>query len=270
MPEGHTIHKLARDLQRDLGGAIVRADSPQGRFEDGAQAIDAETLIRAEAWGKHLFLKFTSVTIHVHLGLFGRFRRRRTPAPPPRGAVRLRLVGEAWTWDLSGPTACEVLPRGGRASIIERLGADPLRRSADVERAFEKIRSSRRSIGDLLLDQSIVAGIGNVYRAELLFLAGVHPQRPGRDVKPEELQSLWELSVEQLRRGVRLGRIVTVDENAPRRGERLWVYKRRTCRRCDGAIRNVTLGGRRLWYCPTCQPRRRPAVRRQTAGASAG
>lgn len=266
MPEGHTIHKLARDLTRDLAGEVVRAISPQGRFEDGAACIDGATLQGAEAWGKHLLLDFPDAPVHVHLGLFGRFRRRRSPAPEPRGAVRLRLIGPKWTWDLSGPTACEVLVGRGWESIVDRLGADPLRADPDVEGALARIGASRRTIGELLLDQTIIAGIGNVYRAELLFLAGIHPQRRGAEVSEAELVDLWERSVVQLERGVKLGRIVTVDEKAPPRGERLWAYKRRICRRCDGRIRALMLGARKIWYCPTCQPRR-PAARKRAVGS---
>ena len=253
MPEGHTIHKLARDLSRDLGGERLRASSPQGRFEEGAARIDGARLASTDAWGKHLLLDFGGERVHVHLGLFGRFRRRRSPAGEPTPGTRLRLESTTWTWDLSGPTLCEIVTQEGYDTVRSRLGPDPLRRDADPRRFFERARKSRRPIGALLLDQSVIAGIGNVYRAELLFLAGLRPDRPGGSLSTDELQALWDLGVAQLRRGARSGRIVTVPENAPRRGERLWVYKRRRCRACGDAIAREELANRAIWWCPTCQ-----------------
>lgn len=110
MPEGHIIHRLARELRSTLDGAAVGATSPQGRFSEGAAAIDGRLLVRADAWGKYLFCDFgTGEILHVHLGLIGKFRRRSTPPPDPVGIVRLRLVGQGATWDLSGPTRCELI-----------------------------------------------------------------------------------------------------------------------------------------------------------------
>lgn len=253
MPEGHTVHKLARDLARDFKGVRVRASSPQGRFEDGASALDGKLLRGAEAWGKHLFLDFPEVPVHVHLGLFGRFQRRKSPAAEPRPATRLRLTGEKWTWDLSGPTICEILTTQGRDHVVARLGTDPLRADADPERFIDRVRRSRRAIGSLLLDQSVLAGVGNVYRAELLFLVGIRPARRGNAIARIDVERLWETTVEQLRRGARLGRIVTTLEERPPRGERLWVYKRSRCRSCAGSIRRETLSNRAIWFCPNCQ-----------------
>jgi formamidopyrimidine-DNA glycosylase len=98
MPEGHTIHRLARDLQRTLGGGPVRAWSPQGRFSDGAALLDGRSLVRADAWGKYLFCDFgVGEVLHVHLGLIGKFRRKPAPAPDPVGLIRLRLEGDRAT-----------------------------------------------------------------------------------------------------------------------------------------------------------------------------
>lgn len=254
MPEGHTLHKLARDLSRDLVGHALDVASPQGRFEEDAQRLDGRKLSAAEAWGKHLFLRFGRTHVHVHLGLFGRFRRRRSPPPEPRGAVRLRLVGPRWTWDLSGPSACEILTLRARNALLERLGPDPLRAGANASEAVARMGKSHRAIGALLLDQSVIAGVGNVYRAELLFLAGIHPERPGSSLSEDVRRELWTRSVKQLARGVRLGRIVTTDEPNPKRGDRLWVYKRRACRRCSSRIAWSKVGSRTSYHCPTCQP----------------
>jgi endonuclease-8 len=263
MPEGHTIHRLARDLQRTLAGAPVHAWSPQGRFTDGAGRLDGAALVRADAWGKYLFCDFgTGEVLHVHLGLIGKFRRRPAPAPDPVGMIRLRLEGDTATWDLSGPTRCELIPPDEVRAITDRLGADPLRRAPDVAGARGKFARSSRPVGAYLLDQSVIAGIGNVYRAELLFLSGIHPARPASSLSDEEFDDLWGRTVELLRIGVRMGRIVTTDpdeigrpRSRMRAEDRLYVYHREHCRRCGTALEVLELGGRPIWCCPTCQPR---------------
>ncbi len=262
MPEGHTIHRLARDLRSTLRHGPVSATSPQGRFAAGAAALDGAALVRAEAWGKYLFCDFgTGEVLHVHLGLIGKFRRRPSPPPDPTGAVRLRLEGGRATWDLSGPTRCELVPPDEQERIVARLGADPLRRDADVDSARDKVARSSRPIGALVLDQSVIAGIGNVYRAEILFLCGIHPDRQARSLDDGEFAGLWERAVDLLRIGVRLGRIVTTDPDEigrPRSrmttDDRLYVYHREHCRRCGTSIATLVLGGRPIWFCPTCQP----------------
>ena len=263
MPEGHTIHRLARDLNRTLSGAPVHAWSPQGRFADGAALIDGRSLVRASAWGKYLFCDFgTGEILHVHLGLIGKFRPKPVPAPEPVGVIRLRLEGSRATWDLSGPTRCELITREEVRRITAQLGADPLRRNPDVATARAKFARSSRPVGAYLLDQSVIAGIGNVYRAELLFLCGIHPARPASSLSDDEFDELWARTVGLLRIGVRLGRIVTTEPDEigrPRSrmhaDDRLYVYHREHCRRCGTELDVVELGGRPIWCCPTCQPR---------------
>jgi endonuclease-8 len=262
MPEGHTIHRLARDLNRTLAGRPVRAWSPQGRFDDGAALLDDRSLVRAEAWGKYLFCDFgIGEMLHVHLGLIGKFRRRPAPAPDPVGAIRLRLEGDVATWDLSGPTRCELIPPDEVRAITAKLGADPLRRNPDVAAARVKFARSGRPVGAYLLDQSVIAGIGNVYRAELLFLCGIHPARAASSLSDTEFDELWARTVELLRVGVRMGRIVTTDpvdvgrpRSRMRSEDRLYVYHREHCRRCGSSLGILELGGRPIWYCPECQP----------------
>ena len=260
MPEGHTLHRLAQDLTRDLVGYEVAASSPQGRFL-GADRVDGRVLKSADALGKHLLLRFAGgARVHVHLGLFGRFYRRRNPAPGPRSTTRLRLVGPTVTWDLVGPTRCELLTLAGLRALEARIGADPLAANGNGESFLAALSRTRRPIGAVLLDQRVVSGIGNVYRAELLFLAGIHPLTPARSLPRSTCDSLWEASRALLARGVRERRIVTVPHEGPgrpRRGEALYVYKRRRCRACGGAIRRIPLGGRPIYACETCQP---PAV----------
>jgi endonuclease-8 len=263
MPEGHTIHRLARDLQRTLGGDLVRARSPQGRFTDGAALLDGRSLVRADAWGKYLFCDFgIGEVLHVHLGLIGKFRRKAVPAPDPVGMIRLRLEGDRATWDLSGPTRCELITPDEVRAITARLGADPLRRDPDVAAARGKFARSSRPVGAYLLDQSVIAGIGNVYRAELLFLCGIHPARPASSLSDDEFDELWARTVELLRIGVRMGRIVTTEpddvgrpRSRMRAEDRLYVYHREICRRCGTELGILDLGGRPIWYCPSCQPR---------------
>jgi endonuclease-8 len=262
VPEGHTIHGLARDLRRTLGGAPVTASSPQGRFATGAGRLDGAVLRRTEAWGKYLFCDFgTGELLHVHLGLIGKFRRRPVPAPDPVGAVRLRLVGDRAAWDLSGPTRCELVDPDERDRIVTALGPDPLRSDGDIARFADRLSRTRRPIAAVLLDQGVIAGIGNVYRAELLFLCGIHPDREASSLSAEEVDELWARSVELLGVGLRLGRIVTTDpdeigrpRSRMRADDRLYVYHRDRCRRCGTELATLVLGGRPVWFCPTCQP----------------
>ncbi len=263
MPEGHTIHRLARDQNRVLKGKVIRVSSPQGRFTADAALVDAQVLLRIEPVGKHLFYEWGNGLIgHVHLGLFGKFRTHRTAEPPaPIGEVRMRLVTDDVAIDLSGPTACTIGDDDDRQAILRRLGPDPLRRGADRHLAIERIRRSRQSIGALLLDQSVIAGVGNVYRAEALFVTGIHPARAGLDCDPVELEALWTTVTAMLEQGVKDNRIITVDRrelDLPpgrrlRRGEATYVYHRDTCLRCGSVIRTVELGGRPCYFCPTCQ-----------------
>lgn len=269
MPEGHTIYRQAREHNRSLRGHVVRADSPQGRFAAGAALLDGKTLIRAEAVGKHLFHQYDGqLWLHVHLGLYGEWRTGGPPMPPARGALRLRLwTPEVW-WELRGATACEVLTRREVLGIRNRLGPDPLRRNADPERAYARIGRSRAPIAGLLMDQSVLAGVGNVYRAEVLFRHGIDPYRPGAEVPREQWSQLWADLVALMRDGVRRGRIVTT-RSEHRRRSRTYVYRRagEACLVCGTPIRTQSLLARNLFWCPTCQP---PAAATRASPAAAG
>ncbi len=188
MPEGHTLHRLALEHRRLLVGRTLRASSPQGRFAEGAALIDGSVLRRADAYGKHLFHDYGAGRhLHVHLGLYGKFVSHAVPAPEPWGALRLRLEAPETYADLRGATACELLTRAEVRAILDRLGPDPLRRGADPEQAWRRISRSRAPVAGLLMDQSVVAGIGNVYRAELLFRHRVDPYLAGRDLPHGDL-----------------------------------------------------------------------------------
>lgn len=250
MPEGHTVHRLARRIRADGLGDRVGASSPQGRFSEGAAAIDGAALTAVEAAGKHLFLELDGAqALHVHLGLFGRMSRLATPPPAPRGAVRLRLGTRAAVWDLRGPTACELLDSVAQDALLARIGPDPLR-GDDPEPALSRIARSGRAVGALILDQRVMSGVGNVYRAEILFALRIDPHRPGRDLSSADREAMWETAVEMLAAGERSGRIQTVT-GVPRR--RLAVYRQGTCLACGGEVKREDLAGRPLHWCPACQ-----------------
>lgn len=262
MPEGHTIHRLARDHTAWFAGQRVGVSSPQGRFAAAAAELDGATLQAAEAYGKHLFHHLDGGrTVHIHLGLFGRFFVHEVPPPTPRPTVRYRIVGPDRATDLVGATACELLDPAEVEAIIARLGPDPIRRDAEPERAWAALQRRTVPIGRALLDQTVLAGVGNVFRAEVLFVHGIHPELPAREVTREQWDAMWATLVTWLRRGVRDGRIVTVDPKEagrPRsrmtRSEATYVYQREQCLRCGSDIRRWDLAGRWAYACQTCQP----------------
>ena len=183
--------------------------------------------------------------MHVHLGLFGKFRRQAAPPDPPVGEVRLRMVGATATVDLSGPTRCALVTPGDQEAVIARLGPDPLRRDADPERAWARVRRSRAPIGVVLLDQSVFAGVGNVFRAEVLSELGIHPERPARTLTRAEFDAMWAWLRTSMREAVRAGRIRPKGRN---------VYREEACSRCGGPVRRWDLRGRFAYACPVCQP----------------
>ncbi|PRX48727.1 endonuclease-8 [Prauserella shujinwangii] len=268
MPEGHTLHRLARLHQRRYAGAPVAVSSPQGRFAAEAALLDGRVLERAEAHGKHLFHHYgPHGTVHVHLGLYGTFSEAPLPVEPPVGQVRMRLAGRTHWTDLRGPTRCELLTVAEADAIKARLGPDPLRRDARPDDAWERISRSRTSIAALLMDQSVLAGVGNVYRAEVLFRHGVAPMLPGRSLDAVVWKEIWTDLVTLMRAGVRTGRIDTVaDEHLPevtgraprqdRHGGEVYVYRRagQPCLVCGTPVAHTELAGRNLYWCPVCQP----------------
>ena len=259
MPEGSTLHRLARELG-PLVGLPLRASSPQGRFTTGAEVLDGRCLDGIEAVGKHLLADFGDVHLHVHLGLAGTMYRT-SPDSSPRPSVRLRLVAEAEgvAWDLVAPNRCELWDDVERDALLARLGPDPLR-GDDPAPAFDRIRRSPRTIGELLLDQAVVSGIGNVFRAEVLHLCGLHPLRPGSSLCPDDLACLWERATALMARATEEGRIVTVEvppgvdraSIEPTAGR--YVYKQAACRNCGNEVRTWPLGARVAYACETCQP----------------
>ncbi len=336
MPEGHSVHRIARQFALNFVGHRVGASSPQGRFTDGAAKLDGLTMTDSQAVGKQLFLEFAEsenaprVWLRVHLGIYGawdfagkitadasvsstngrigqtrmhsileddaaraaidladvddslhsigapRTTRLRmaegeteealTAFPPePVGQVRVRLLTDSAVADLRGPTACEVLQPEEVAAVIARLGPDPLvDDSAAAEQRFvDIVRRKPTPVGLLLMDQSVVAGIGNVYRAELLFRASVNPHTPGKDLSEETVRALWQDWSYLLRVGVRSGLMLTMDglsdedhaKALARRDDRHWVYHRAglPCRVCGTNIAVELAAARKLYWCPNCQ-----------------
>ncbi|MEV0952213.1 DNA-formamidopyrimidine glycosylase family protein [Promicromonospora sp. NPDC050249] len=254
MPEGHTVHRLARTFDSLYAGQVLRVSSPQGRFADGAAVLSGRRLVASEAWGKQLFLGFEGdLWLRTHLGLYGTWtfagapdapevahaigaprkrigERETNPVvelaeaqtstgsddgewlvPDPRGQVRVRLLGDHAVADLTGPTACEVITTEEKKAVEARLGPDPIRDDGDVEAFVAAVGRSRVTIGQQLMDQAVVAGVGNIYRAEALFRAGVDPLRPGRAVPATTVRAIWDDLVTLMRDGAALGAIVTTD-----------------------------------------------------------
>ncbi len=277
MPEGHTIHRYARLHRETLGGRQVEASSPQGRFAEGASILDGRVLDDVEAVGKHLLYRFEGApALHVHLGLFGRFVTYGSAdgdVPDPTSGTRLRLRADeghdgsgrlrpAVEVRLAGPTACELLDTDDEQALRARLGPDPLDEHAEPS-AFAGALSRRRvPIGQALLDQRVIAGVGNVFRAEALFIEGIDPATASRGLSADEVAALWHTLRRMLQEGERRGRIVTV-ETSERPDELAtddarYVYRREglPCRRCQTPVISWQLGGRRVYACPHCQPAR--------------
>jgi len=185
--------------------------------------------------------------------------------PEPIGAVRVRLLTDKAVADLRGPTACDVLQPEEVAAVIAKLGPDPLVDDvAEGEKRFvDKAGKKPTPIGLLLMDQSVVSGIGNVYRAELLFRAKQNPHTPGKLVGDDTLRALWNDWVYLLGVGVATGQMMTMDglegdeyrAALASRDDRHWVYHRtgKPCRVCGTPIVMEVAAARKLYYCPHCQ-----------------
>ena len=290
MPEGHTTHALVARLDRAFAGSPVAVSSPQGRFADGAALLDGLTMVGSSAWGKHLFVQFERERwLNVHLGLIGKFsvmRHHADPSPypdPGEGQVRLRMLNDAWVGDLRAPTVCGVITPEKVDEIQARLGPDPLRPDADPDLAFRRITLSTRPIAELLMDQAVLAGVGNVYRCEVLFRHRVDPFRPGREIRPGTWKAIWGDLVRLMPLGVAYGQILTMDDQVDdalaevadgsaaahtasftgaRLGERFerrfYLYKRtgEPCHVCGSTVRTQLIAGRNLFWCGRCQRRR--------------
>ncbi|WP_341954382.1 DNA-formamidopyrimidine glycosylase family protein [Salinibacterium sp. TMP30] len=322
MPEGHSVHRIARQFALHFVGKHVAVSSPQGRFAAGAERIDGLRMLSAKAVGKQMFLEFEHDRwLRVHLGLYGAWdfagnftadattasasgrmgqtnqhgtvvgehedslasigapRRTRlrmaeqekaseeiTDFPPePIGAVRVRLLTTDTCADLRGPTACEVLTPDEVQVALNKLGPDPLVDDPveAEERFVATVGKKQTAIGLLLMDQSVVSGIGNVYRAEILFRARLDPHTPGKLIPAELVHELWRDWATLLEIGVTTGQMMTIegltaDEYTAalaNRADRHWVYHREglPCRVCGTNIVMELASARKLYWCPNCQ-----------------
>lgn len=267
MPEGHTVHRTANQFNEYFAGKPLNVVSPQGRFSESAKLINGRTLVEARAIGKQMFLLFDNkLTLRIHLGIYGKWNYHKltevaSVPPEPVGQVRARFSNAAAAADLRGPTVCEVITKDEVAVVERRLGPDPLnpnRANREAERFIERVSKSRTSIGLQLMNQDVVAGIGNVYRAELLFRAGISPHVPGNSLSREQLQAIWDDSVKLLKVGVATGVMITRDElfkKRPKKADRYFTYKREglPCRVCGTNISIELLATRKLYWCAGCQ-----------------
>ncbi|MDQ0648217.1 endonuclease-8 [Microbacterium natoriense] len=331
MPEGHSVHRIARQFDRNFVGKALRASSPQGRFAEGAAVLDGREAVSVQAVGKQMFLETEGdVWLRVHLGLYGAWdfageilidptiasangrmgqtnqrgtdlddvilddagenslasigapRRARVHVrmseqtkgladeglewpPPIVGQVRLRLMTDITVADLRGPTACVLQTPEEMLATVAKLGPDPLVGDPieNEERFVRAVRKKQTVIALLLMDQSVVSGIGNVYRAEMLFRRRLNPHTPGRDVPEEIVRELWRDWVRLLAIGVETGQMMTMDDLSAEqyraamasRDDRHWVYHRAglPCRVCGTEIVLEEIGARKLYWCPRCQ-----------------
>ncbi len=293
MPEGNEVHRWAERHTVALAGRKLHVEGPNGRFKDSA-ALEGRRLERVLAVGKHLGYDFGADRIlHVHLGRYGDWTEGQMPLPEVRGMLRLRMwrVGakavkgaaepakrHSWysnddgrstldpgavDWlELRGPTDCSVYTQAKWDTLLQRLGPDPLN-GDKPEAAFEKIGRAKKPIGVLLMEQDVMSGIGNIYRAELLFRARLSPYAMGADVPKATLRSIWNEAKPLLKAGMVDRRIVTtLPKDRPHRAltpplkeEVHYVYRRKgkPCWICGTAVLKEDMAGRSLYWCPVCQ-----------------
>ena len=283
MPEGHVIHRLADEFTRIFGTQRLHITSPQGRFATEAALVDGSRLERAEAFGKHLFLHFDAASdehiIYIHLGLIGHLRFE--DREKVWGQIRVRIEtldddgssGSSSSEDatnlaanLRGPQWCRLITDEEYAIAVGKIGEDPIRDDADPKQVWTKVQRSKRSIGSLLMDQKLFAGVGNIYRAEVLFRHQQSPFTPGNAIDRSVFFAMWEDLVALMRQGVVDGEINTVrDEHTPEvmhrparddeHGGEVYVYRRAgdDCYVCGSDIAMKAYEGRNLFWCPTCQ-----------------
>lgn len=288
MPEGHVIHRLADEFTRIFGTHRLHITSPQGRFATEAELVDGSRLERAEAFGKHLFLHFDAASdehiIYIHLGLIGHLRFE--DREKVWGQIRVRIETldddgssggssseDAGSEDatnlaanLRGPQWCRLITDEEYAIAVGKIGEDPIRDDANPRQVWAKVQRSKRSIGSLLMDQKLFAGVGNIYRAEVLFRHQQSPFTPGNAIDRSVFFAMWEDLVVLMRQGVVDGEINTVrDEHTPEvmhrparddeHGGEVYVYRRAgdDCYVCGSDIAMKAYEGRNLFWCPTCQ-----------------
>jgi endonuclease VIII len=250
MPEGDALHRAARRLQVLVGETLeVESPNPRAAATGVAEQLDGRRLERVEAVGKNLLLSFEGgLVLRSHLRMTGRWSvREREDSGGGQGRTGGRpwlvLRGSGREAVLWGGPVLELHRRG-----VRRLGPDILARPPDIERILAIMRraNQNREVGDALLDQRLVAGIGNVWKAEALWRAGVSPWRPLGETEDDDLRAVLREAATVMRRSVDAGR----EERA--------IYRRagRPCPRCGTPIESKGQGdaNRTAYWCPSCQP----------------
>lgn len=268
MPEGDTVARSAAVLRRWLVGAAVKAAQarvgPQLRVAPDLSSLIGMRVTAVDPRGKQLLITFEDgrhrLTLRSHLGMTGSWHRYRPGEAwrlPSRRATLELATESAVAVCFDCPTV-ELMTDGDlkRSRTLRTLGPDLLAPDLDADGAAVRLATAgEQEIGEALLDQRLVAGIGNVVRCEVLFMERVNPWLPVRALDAVTLRKLVETASRVLRAGATTGRQVTTDD--PRRGESLWVYARagRPCRRCATLIGSARQGSgaRTTYWCPTCQ-----------------
>ena len=264
MPEGDTVHKLSVRLHAALAGARARSVDVPACY---APALSGRRFLGVDCRGKHLFIRFdNALAVRVHLGMYGSWHRYAPGEPWKKPARQARLVFRTEKAVLVCFNAREValLRDEGLAErdLAHRLGPDLLDPQAGLEAIQARVRQLAgpgTPLADVLLDQRIAAGIGNVYKSEVLCLEGVYPLALLGQVDDERLDALYARAADLLRRNLGGGPRATRPGGEGR--ERLWVYRRagRPCLRCGTKVQ-LTRWGRGLratYWCPSCQAARR-------------
>jgi endonuclease-8 len=262
VPEGDTVWRTAQHLDRALSGAVLLSTD----FRVAAHAtldLSGHTVLSTVSRGKHLLTRIgegeAATTLHTHLRMEGSWHlyREGTRWRRPAHTARVVLRTEEWTAVGFSLGVTEVLPRSEEDTVVGHLGPDLLGPDWDLAEALRRLRADpQRAVGDAILDQRNLAGIGNMYKAELCFLMGVNPWLPVGDVP--DLAAL----VRQAKRVLELNKQRTAQTTTgdTRRGQQLWVYRRdrQPCRRCGTGVRSATQGAaeqeRATYWCPHCQP----------------
>jgi len=266
MPEGQVSHRNAIVLTRAIAGdPLVRIDVHEPRLgpQRIAERLTGDVLERMEARGKHHLFRFRSGRVlHSHLRMGGVWRAYPADREIPRGGLWLVLAtASAVVAQYRGPVLTLLEPGDGLTQV-DSLGPDLLDADAEPDAIGARLRGTEptRCVGDAIMDQRIMSGIGNVYKSETLFLAGIDPWRPVGSLMPDEAHDIARIGAELLARGVRDGgRIITYRPplGTRRPGERTWVYGRRgrPCRECGAPIRSRGQGdaNRTTYWCPHCQ-----------------
>ncbi|HCS61851.1 MAG TPA: DNA glycosylase [Microbacterium sp.] len=256
MPEGDTVFRTARRLNDALGGhEITRFDLRVPAF--ATANLTGVTAHGCVARGKHLLLRLGEMTLHSHLRMDGSWHLYRPGEKWRHPAFRVRaVVGTAERVAVGVDIAeVELVPTRNEEQLIAHLGPDPLAEDWDAAEAARRVGADARSIHVALLDQRNVAGFGNEYAAELLFLRGILPTTPAAEVDTAALLTLGARTIR-----ANLDRPDRTFTGVNRRGQTTWVYGRanRPCRRCGTVIKSGEQGAdptreRVTFWCPSCQ-----------------